>query len=172
MNSGSVYVAGSIVNNGQFTCRANNTIYDFNLRPFNQPSINGTSSNITINYGASIVIAAPVGYATYRWSTGATTRWIVVTASGLYSVTTSDSGSCYATSDSTRITVLPLSTTNEVTTGATSSVITTEYSTTSEKPMITTNENSVTTYSITTDSVTTSVAGQSLSVIYITFLKL
>ncbi|HYC91570.1 MAG TPA: PKD domain-containing protein, partial [Thermoanaerobaculia bacterium] len=43
----------------------------------------------------------------YLWSTGETTRWITVAASGSYSVTTTDASGCTATSDPVQVTVLP-----------------------------------------------------------------
>ncbi|HVZ39925.1 MAG TPA: SBBP repeat-containing protein [Candidatus Kapabacteria bacterium] len=54
--------------------------------------------------GDSILLAASPGYDRYRWSTGATTRSIVVRTTGRYAVTM-DLGSCSATSDTVAVTV-------------------------------------------------------------------
>jgi hypothetical protein len=45
----------------------------------------------------------------YQWSTGATTKAILVTTSGNYTVTTTDANGCQATSAPTTVTVIPSS---------------------------------------------------------------
>jgi uncharacterized repeat protein (TIGR01451 family) len=74
------------------------------------------SHTITINPAATVTIAGPAtacdsatldagsGFATYLWSTGATTQTINVTATGTYSVTVTNGGGCSAT-DSHNITI-------------------------------------------------------------------
>ncbi len=47
--------------------------------------------------GGSVELVADPGYMFYRWSTGATTRTIWVTAEGVYSVTATDSAGCSQT---------------------------------------------------------------------------
>lgn len=54
--------------------------------------------------GENITITADAGYSSYLWSTGATTRSIIVSEPGNYSVTATDSNNCLATKD---ITVVP-----------------------------------------------------------------
>jgi ELWxxDGT repeat protein len=56
--------------------------------------------------GGSVTLTAPAGY-TYTWSNGATTRSIVVTEAGSYSVTVRDGTGCTAGSATTSTTVNP-----------------------------------------------------------------
>jgi|GEM_PF-1304495 len=55
--------------------------------------------------GGSVVLSAPSGYAGYQWTNGATTREIIVTATGNYSVTVTDLNGCAGTSPATAVTV-------------------------------------------------------------------
>lgn len=57
--------------------------------------------------GDSVVLSAP-GYASYRWSNGATTPSITVTSSGKYHVTVANNGGCAGVSDTVNITVSDL----------------------------------------------------------------
>ncbi|MBW6490678.1 MAG: PKD domain-containing protein [Lentimicrobium sp.] len=64
---------------------------------------------ITICEGENVTLTAPVGYATYLWSNGATTPAITVSASGNYSVIVSSTNGCPSVeSNSVTVTVLPL----------------------------------------------------------------
>ena len=54
--------------------------------------------------GSSVTLVAPTGLAAYRWSTGETTRAIVASRSGSYSVVLTDSAGCTA-SDSVHVLV-------------------------------------------------------------------
>jgi hypothetical protein len=56
-----------------------------------QPVLN--ISTVNLCEGSSILISAPEGYSTYTWSNGETTREILVTTGGDYSVTVSE-GAC------------------------------------------------------------------------------
>jgi|GEM_PF-1389806 len=56
--------------------------------------------------GSTVVLTAPEGYS-YRWSTGATSRSIVVANSGAYSVTITNERGCSATSETTVVAVTP-----------------------------------------------------------------
>ncbi len=58
--------------------------------------------------GDSTVLEAPEGYAHYRWTTGDTTRRIVVRQSGTYAVRVTTSAGCQGVSEPVRITVHPL----------------------------------------------------------------
>lgn len=55
--------------------------------------------------GASVNLAATVGYSSYVWSTGETTQMINVTKSGNYTVTVTNSSGCKSTSVATTVTV-------------------------------------------------------------------
>jgi hypothetical protein len=58
--------------------------------------------------GDSVTLCAPEGYATYAWSTGASSRTITVTSAGAYTVEVcTPSGRC-GTSDPVDVTILPL----------------------------------------------------------------
>src|SRR5205085_4501343 len=57
--------------------------------------------------GGNVTLSAPVGYASYLWSTGATTQNIAVTGSGSFSVTVTDVYGCSASSAPTVVTVTP-----------------------------------------------------------------
>jgi hypothetical protein len=56
-----------------------------------QPTISGT---LSLCAGASTVLDVGTGYASYLWSTGATTRAIVVSEEGTYTVTVTDGNGC------------------------------------------------------------------------------
>ncbi len=63
---------------------------------------------IDICEGGSITLQAPAGYASYSWSTGATSRSIDVTSAGSYTVHVTDSsGTCGGTSDPVTVTTHP-----------------------------------------------------------------
>src|SRR5690606_9468334 len=47
--------------------------------------------------GGSVMLSAPAGYISYRWSNGATTRQIRVTESGHYTVTVTNAEGCSGT---------------------------------------------------------------------------
>ncbi len=60
---------------------------------------------IHICIGGSVTLDAGAGYATYRWSTGATTRTIQVSSSGTYSVSVT-LGNCQLTSNAVVVSVV------------------------------------------------------------------
>ncbi len=66
------------------------------------PSITGQT---TICPGATTVLDAGAGYASYLWSNGGSSQTITVTAGGVYSVTVSDANNCTGTTSAT-VTVL------------------------------------------------------------------
>jgi hypothetical protein len=75
------------------------------VRPLPAPKITGA---LEFCEGESTVLDAGAGYDSYRWSTGETTRTIVATLGGTYTVTVSSNGGCQGTSDPVKITVHPL----------------------------------------------------------------
>jgi hypothetical protein len=62
------------------------------------PQISGTPGFCT---GGSTVLTADAGYASYAWSTGATTASITVNAAGVYTVTVTDNNGCTGTASVT-----------------------------------------------------------------------
>ena len=62
------------------------------------PTITGQT---TICPGSSTILDAGAGYATYHWSTSATTQTITVSTAGTYSVTVSDASGCTGTASVT-----------------------------------------------------------------------
>jgi hypothetical protein len=65
------------------------------------------SGPLTFCEGSTVVLTAPDGPFMYRWSTGATSRAIVVANSGSYSVTLSSELGCRAKSEEVTINVIP-----------------------------------------------------------------
>lgn len=57
--------------------------------------------------GDTIILDAPQGYQSYRWSTGATGKTIAVTTTGKYALTVTDQSGCTGTSDSVLVTLYP-----------------------------------------------------------------
>jgi len=65
----------------------------------------------TLCDGESVVLSAPVGYATYAWSNGQSTREIIVSTAGNYFVVVTDANGCSsAASNTITVTVVPLPT--------------------------------------------------------------
>ena len=58
--------------------------------------------------GESVTINAPAGYATYEWSTGATTQSIDITTQGNFSVTVTDTDGCFGFSSNVATIVDPV----------------------------------------------------------------
>lgn len=65
------------------------------------------SGPTTFCAGGSVILSAPAGFATYLWSTGATTQSINVTSSGTFTISVSDGNGCSGTSGSQSVTVTP-----------------------------------------------------------------
>jgi gliding motility-associated-like protein len=61
----------------------------------NQPIISVIGSTSLCN-GSSVVLAAPAGFTSYQWSTGANTQQVVISAAGNYSVVVGN-GTCLST---------------------------------------------------------------------------
>ncbi|GIV57050.1 MAG: hypothetical protein KatS3mg040_1818 [Candidatus Kapaibacterium sp.] len=66
------------------------------------PSVSITGRNPFCE-GDSVVLQAPSGYATYQWSTGATSQQITVRSGGNYLVTVTDANGCWRLSDTIRL---------------------------------------------------------------------
>jgi gliding motility-associated-like protein len=56
---------------------------------------------------SSATLTSPIGYATYSWSTGATTSSITVTAAGSYLLYATDASACNVLADTFHFTILP-----------------------------------------------------------------
>jgi len=82
---------------------------------------------LTICSTISLTLTAPVGFASYNWSTGATTQQIFVSTSGNYSVTVTDAGGCVSPASAVLVvTVITAPCNNQapvISTTATSTVI-------------------------------------------------
>ncbi len=68
------------------------------------PTISLGGSNV-INSGSSVILTSSISGG-YRWSTGATTRSITVSAAGIYNVRSYNAGGCFSTSLPVTITVI------------------------------------------------------------------
>lgn len=77
------------------------------------------SGSTTFCNGLTRTLTAPAGFASYSWSTGATTQSIVVSTSGSYTVTVTNTRGCVATSAAVVITVTPGPTATVSVSGAT-----------------------------------------------------
>ncbi|MDH7516635.1 MAG: vWA domain-containing protein [Bacteroidota bacterium] len=76
-------------------------VFPVRLEPQHAPRI--TPIGATLCRGDSIMLAADTGFATYRWSDGATTRIRAVKNRGVYAVEAADRMGCRAVSDSVTI---------------------------------------------------------------------
>ena len=102
----------TVTRSGNFTvtetnanaCSGTSEDVEVNVHVRPQPTITAGGPT-TFCEGESVVLSAPAGHATYRWSNGATTREITVTQSGNYSVTGADDNSCSGTSAAVEVTV-------------------------------------------------------------------
>jgi len=72
------------------------------------PSIEVIGNDTAFCEGGEVTLQASNGYDTYAWSTGDTTRTIVVRTSGTYSVSVADSGGCGVGRSAITVTVHPL----------------------------------------------------------------
>ena len=71
-----------------------------------KPTITPLGPSTTFCEGGNVTLEASLANS-YLWSTGETTRYITVSTSGSYSVTTTDGSGCATTSDPVTVTVLP-----------------------------------------------------------------
>ncbi|MBS1658698.1 MAG: T9SS type A sorting domain-containing protein [Bacteroidetes bacterium] len=79
-------------------CSATSGLYAITINSSLTPSITGTTS---ICNGSSTTLSVSGTYATYLWSTGATTQSINVSAAGTYTVTVSNSSGCSGSTSAT-----------------------------------------------------------------------
>jgi len=90
-------------------------------------SIPAVGNALTICSTTSLTITAPAGFASYSWSTGATTQQISVSTNGNYSVTVTDAGGCVSPASAALVvTVVPAPCNNQppvISTTTTSTVI-------------------------------------------------
>jgi hypothetical protein len=77
--------------------------------PAPQPVVDVLGSN-PLCQGDTLTLEAEAGYASYEWSTGATTRSIEVRQAGTYFVVVEDSSGCIGSSANTVVTMLPAAT--------------------------------------------------------------
>ncbi len=72
------------------------------------PEANITASgSTTFCQGGDVTLSAPIGYASYVWSTGETSRSIVVRTTGQYWVKVTDANGCSNNSDTITVNVFP-----------------------------------------------------------------
>jgi len=86
-----------------FGCTASDSMM-IQVDPNPKPTITVDPSAILCEGDSAILDAGP-GYAGYRWSTGETTRSIIVRVSGIYNVEVVDGNGCRGLSESVEITV-------------------------------------------------------------------
>lgn len=89
-------------------CFGNSATVQVTVNPNPNPSVNPIGST-TFCQGGSVTLSTG-SYASYLWSTGATTQSITVNASGTYSVTVTNGNGCSGTSQGLPVTVNPLPT--------------------------------------------------------------
>ncbi len=85
-------------------------VYDFTVSVNPAPSLNITVvGSLSFCAGGSVTLLADSG-SSYLWSTGATTQDLVVSSSGVYSVSVTNSSGCLMISNPVSVTVFPLPT--------------------------------------------------------------
>lgn len=87
-------------------CSAVSAAIVVTVNPKPNPVITYTGSITNLCPGKTVTLDAGIGYTSYVWSNGATTRTIVVTAAGNYAVTVSNAFGCSATSPTVAVTYL------------------------------------------------------------------
>lgn len=90
------------------------SVLPISVQPVWTPQVSRVGSTIACE-GDTIELHAASGYASYNWSDGRQGETIIVTGSGLYTVTVDDGGGCIGTSDPVEISFLPAPETPTVT---------------------------------------------------------
>jgi len=83
------------------------TSADLEIRFNPNPGLQIAGRTVRVCEGASVVLDAPEGYASYRWSTGETTRSIAVARPGVYRVEVTDANGCFGVSQGDTVVLLP-----------------------------------------------------------------
>jgi len=112
-STGDTTRAINVVASGAYTCRAFTAIgcaaasdtIDVTVHPAVPKPVVQASGPTVFCQGDSVVLRAPLGYPTYYWSNGDTGDSTIVTTSGDYTVTLTDTNGCRAMSDPMTITV-------------------------------------------------------------------
>ncbi|MCS6965800.1 MAG: PKD domain-containing protein [Candidatus Kapabacteria bacterium] len=91
----------------QYGCEALSDTFRAVIYPLPQPAVTVVGRTVFCE-GDSTVLEAPEGYLRYRWSTGDTTRRIVVRSAGTYRVEVVSAAGCRGSSDAVTIWVHPL----------------------------------------------------------------
>ncbi len=86
-------------------CTGTSTPVNVTVRPVPAPRI-APGDSVRLCAGSSVVLDAGSGFASYRWSNGATTQTITVTAPGLFRVTVTNGFGCTGV-DSARVIGVP-----------------------------------------------------------------
>lgn len=90
------------VSNGSCTAQSSNTVVTSSSSSGTVPTISATGSTTICPNGGSVTLTSSTA-SSYLWSTGETTRSIVATEAGSYTVTTNTGSGCGATSDDARV---------------------------------------------------------------------
>jgi sortilin (neurotensin receptor 3)/immunoglobulin I-set domain protein len=85
-------------------CSGTSDVYTVVLLPNPKPVVTA-SGPVVLCEGESVTLDAGPGFSAYKWTTGATTRAITVSVSGVYAVTVNNPSGCQNTSINTRVTV-------------------------------------------------------------------
>jgi len=102
VNSQGPYYVSSTTANG-LTCFSDTImIYSGNI-----PISLSTQDSVFICQGDTVIMDAPIGFAQYIWSTGATTTSISTTLTGSYSLSVIDANGCAGTSNTTSVSISP-----------------------------------------------------------------
>ncbi len=99
--------AVTVTETNTYGCVARNSL---NVTVNELPSVTITASGpTTFCQGGDVTLSAPVGFASYVWNTGETSRSIVVHTGGSYFVRVTDENGCVGTSNTIVVNVFPSS---------------------------------------------------------------